>query len=231
MVEDDFIADDLSLAQPVRSMRTISHDPSCRATVDLADGRSVTAVELQWEYLKLAKKYAQDNETDAGSADVLDRWESVLEGLESNPMSLAGQLDWVAKLKLLAAYRERDGLSWDHSKLKLIDLQYHDVQRSKGLYAKLVSSGKIERVVSEEEIAFAVDHPPEDTRAYFRGECLRRFSDSIVAASWDALIFDADDEPLRKVPTMEPSRGTKERVQALFDASPDVATLLSNLSA
>jgi proteasome accessory factor A len=231
MIEDDFIADDLSLAQPVRSMKTVSHDPSCTATVELADGRSVTAIELQWEYLKLAKKYAQDNVTDVGSDAVLERWESVLEGLDADPLSLSNQLDWVAKLKLLEAYRDRDQLSWDHSKLKLIDLQYHDVQREKGLYYKLESSGKMERLVTDEEVAFAVDHPPEDTRAYFRGECLRRFSDSIVAASWDALIFDSGVEPLRKVPTMEPTRGTKERVQALFDASPDVATLLSALSA
>jgi Pup amidohydrolase len=230
MIEDDFIVDDLSLAQPVRAIKVVSHDPTCRATIDLADGRSVTAVELQWEYLKLAKKYAQDNETDPATPDVLERWEAVLEGLESDPMSLARQLDWVAKLKLLEAYRERDDLAWDHSKLKLIDLQYHDVDPAKGLYWKLVGSDKIDRLVTEDEIAFAVDHPPEDTRAYFRGECLRRFSDSIVAASWDALIFDSGDEPLRKVPTMEPTRGTKAHVQALFDASPDVASLLANLS-
>ncbi|MDP9068162.1 MAG: proteasome accessory factor PafA2 [Actinomycetota bacterium] len=231
MIEDDFIADDLSLAQPVRSMKMVSHDPSCKQTVELLDGRKITAVELQWEYLKLAKKYAQDNETDVGSDQVLERWESVLEGLERDPMSLSSQLDWVAKLKVMEAYRERDGLAWDDSKLRLIDLQYHDVDPQRGLYWKLVKSNKIERLVSEDEIAHAVDHPPEDTRAYFRGECLRRFSDSIVAASWDALIFDSGDDPLRKVPTMEPMRGTKSHVQGLFDASPDVSSLLANLSA
>ena len=230
MIEDEFIIDDFSLKQPVRAMKAVSHDITCRETVELADGRSITAVDLQWEYLKLAKKYAQDNETDIGSGDVLERWEAVLEGLESDPRSLSRQLDWTAKLGLLEAYRDRDGLSWDHSKLKLIDLQYHDVQRGKGLYYKLVEGGKIERLVSDDEIAFAVDHPPEDTRAYFRGECLRRFSDHIVAASWDALIFDSGDEPLRKVPTMEPTRGTKSHVQTLFDASPDVSSLLANLS-
>jgi Pup amidohydrolase len=230
MIEDDFIEDDLALAQPVRAIKVVSHDPTCRATINLADGRSVTALELQWEYLRLAKKYAQDNETDPATPEVLERWEAVLEGLESDPMSLSRQLDWVAKLKLLDAYRERDHLPWDHSKLKLIDLQYHDVDRKKGLYWKLVGSGKIDRLVTEDEIAFAVDHPPEDTRAYFRGECLRRFSDSIVAASWDALIFDSGDEPLRKVPTLEPTRGTKAHVQALFDASRDVTSLLANLS-
>jgi hypothetical protein len=111
----------------------------------------------------------------------------------------------------------------------MIDLQWHDVRREKGLYYKLLGSGKIEQLVSEPEIAHAVDNPPTDTRAYFRGECLRRFSEVIVAASWDALIFDIGDEPLRKVPTLEPTRGTKAHVDALLDASPDASTLIRNL--
>jgi proteasome accessory factor A len=112
----------------------------------------------------------------------------------------------------------------------MIDMQYHDVRRPKSLYWKLADGGKINRLVSDDEIAWAVDHPPEDTRAYFRGECLRRFSSDIVAASWDALIFDTGDEPLRKVPTMDPLRGTKAGVGDLFDRSPDATALLRNLS-
>ena len=230
MIEDDFITDDLSLEEPVRAMRLVSQDPSCRATFELTDGRSVGAVDLQWEFLRLAKKYAQDNETTLVDDDVLERWELVLEGLERDPMSLGAELDWVAKLGLLEAYRDRDGLDWDHSKLKMIDLQYHDVRPEKGLYYRLEHSGKMNRIVSDDEIAFAVDHPPEDTRAYFRGECLRRFSPKIVAASWDALIFDTGDEPLRKVPTLDPMRGTKQHVQELLDMSPDATVLLRNLS-
>ena len=230
MIEDDFIADDFSLLEPVKSMRTVSHDPSCRATVELAEGRSVTAVELQWEYLRLARKYSEENGADDITNDVLDRWEATLNGLETDPASLANKLDWVAKQQLLEAYRDRDGLDWGHSKLKLIDLQYHDVQREKGLYFRLEKNSKIDTLVRPDEIEFAVDHPPEDTRAYFRGECLRRFSPEIVAASWDAVIFDLGDEPLRKVPTLEPTRGTKERVQGLLDSCPDVHSLLERLS-
>jgi len=230
MIEDDFIADDFSLSEPVRSMRTVSHDPTCRATIPLKEGRSVTAVELQWEYLRLARKYSEENGADDVTTDVLDRWEMTLEGLETDPMSLSRQLDWIAKKQLLEAYRDRDGLEWNHSKLKLIDLQYHDVQRDKGLYFKLVTNGKIETVVSDDEVESAKDHPPEDTRAYFRGECLRRYSPEIVAASWDAVIFDLGDEPLRKVPTLEPTRGTRDKVQHLLDDSPDVHSLLEKLS-
>jgi Pup amidohydrolase len=230
MIEDGFIADDYSLREPVRSMRSISHDPTCRTTFELEDGHKLTAVELQWEYLRLCKKYVQENGSDEVTDKVLSLWETTLEGLESDPIQLKDRLDWVAKLSLLEAYRDRDGLAWDAPKLKMIDLQYHDVVRSRGLYHKLVSSGKIQRLVSEDEIDWAIDHPPTDTRAYFRGECLRRYSDKIVAASWDALIFDTGAEPLRKVPTLEPTRGTKERVQALFDASPDASSLLGKLS-
>jgi proteasome accessory factor A len=229
MIEDGFIADDYSLREPVKAMKAVSHDPTCRATIELSDGRRLTAVELQWEYLRLSKKYVQENGGDEITDDVLSRWEATLEDLEADPMRLKNRLDWVAKLSLMNAYIERDGLSWDSSKLRMIDLQYHDVNRNKGLYYRLERSGKIQRMVSEDDVAWAVDHPPTDTRAYFRGECLRRFSDRIAAASWDALIFDLGDEPLRKVPTMEPMRGTKEHVSALFESSPDAGALLDNL--
>ncbi len=231
MIEDDFITDDFTLREPVRSMRRVSHDPSCRLAIELMEGRALTAVDLQWEYLRLAKKYTKDNDATDVDRDVIELWEQVLEGLETDPMSLARQLDWVAKLQLMEAYRDRDGLAWDDPKLKMIDLQYHDVRRAKGLYYKLLSSGKIDRIVTEQEIAYAVDHPPEDTRAYFRGECLRRFNPRIMAASWDALIFDTGDEPLRKVPTLEPTRGTKAHVQDLLESSPDAGSLIRNLGA
>ncbi|MFN2490308.1 MAG: depupylase/deamidase Dop [Actinomycetota bacterium] len=230
MIEDDFISDDFSLVEPVKAMRDVSQDPSCRRTVELVDGRKLTAVELQWEYLKLAKKYAQDNDGDAGMDEILARWEGTLERLERDPTSLGGELDWVAKLNVMNAYRDRDALEWADPKLRLVDLQYHDVRRSKSLYWKLVRSGKLERLTTDEEIEHAVDHPPEDTRAYFRGECLRRFSTAIVAASWDALIFDTGDDPLRKVPTLEPTRGTRNHVRSLLEASPDAQTLIGNLS-
>ncbi|MGH2750208.1 MAG: depupylase/deamidase Dop [Actinomycetota bacterium] len=229
MIEDDFITDDFTLVEPVRAMKSVSHDTNLRSTIELEDGRRITAVELQWEYLRLAKKYAQDNDISDVENDVLERWESVLDRLESDPMSLGRELDWVAKLSVMRAYRDRDSLEWDSSKLKMVDLQWHDVRRGKGLYYKLLESGKIERLVTDSEIEHAVDHPPSDTRAYFRGECLRRFSDVIVAASWDALIFDIGDEPLRKVPTLEPTRGTKTHVDGLLEVSPDASTLIRNL--
>ncbi len=152
MIEDGFIEKDLSIIGPVNAMRTVSHDPTCRATVELLDGGRITAVELQWEFLRLAQKYADETGLDACGGDdvggmVLSRWESVLTDLERDPMLLDGQLDWVTKLSLLQAYIDRDELEWSDPKLSLLDLQYHDVRPDRSLYEKLVRAGKVERLV------------------------------------------------------------------------------------
>src|SRR5689334_23935512 len=149
MIEDRFIGVDLAVEQPVRALRDVSHDPSLTHLLSLADGRKLTAVQLQMEYLDLAKKYVEDRlgaDADPQTVDVLARWESVLSRLEEDPMLCARELDWVAKLQLLQQYRDRDGLEWDDAKLHLIDLQYADVRPDKGLYHRLVSLGRIDRL-------------------------------------------------------------------------------------
>ncbi|HVE75665.1 MAG TPA: depupylase/deamidase Dop, partial [Actinomycetota bacterium] len=222
MIEDDFISADLTLREPVAALRAVSSDPSLKATMNLQDGRSITAVELQWEYLDWAKKYLADLDVDTVTAEVMTRWEQVLEALESDPMSLSNQLDWVAKYSVMNAYRERHSLEWNSPKLKLVDLQYHDLRREKGLYQKLVNQGAIETLVSEQEIEEAITTPPADTRAYFRGMSLKRFSSSITAASWDGVVFDTDRESLQKVSMMEPLKGTRALTKSLFDVSDTV---------
>ena len=120
-------------------------------------------------------------------------------------MLCAGELDWVAKLKLLSQYRDRDGLDWDDAKLHLIDLQYSDIRPEKGLYAKLVAAGRIERLLDDASVERAMHEPPEDTRAYFRGRCLEKYADNVAAASWDSVIFDLPGrESLQRVPTIDP---------------------------
>ena len=233
MIEDKFLTVDLSVEEPVSSLRAVSHDPSLRHVLTLRSGRTLTAVQLQMEYLEQARKYVEDrfgDDVDAQTADVLDRWESVLTRLEQDPMLCARELDWVAKLRLLEGYRTRDGLGWGSSRLQLVDLQYSDVRPEKGLYARLVARGAMERLVSEDEVLSAVDHAPEDTRAYFRGECLRRYPTQVAAASWDSVIFDLGRESLVRVPTLEPLRGTRTHVGALLDRSPTADALVEALS-
>jgi len=234
MIEDGFIAKDLSIIGPVAAMRTVSHDPTCRATVELLDGGRITAVDLQWEFLRLAQKYADEIGLEAcGGADVggqvLTRWEAVLGDLERDPMLLDGQLDWVTKLALLRAYIDRDGLEWSDPKLSLLDLQYSDVRPDRSLYEKLVRAGKIERLVTEAEVHEAMTVPPSTTRAYFRGGCLARWPDSVVAANWDSVILDVGSDPLRRIPMMEPLRGTKAHVEPLFEQVGTPAELVERL--
>jgi len=221
MIEDGFISRDLTVDQPVRSLRAVSHDTSLRHLLSLGDGRTLTAVQLQLEYLDLARKYVEDrlgDSADEQTRDVLDRWESVLTRLESDPMTCARELDWVAKLKLLNRYRDRDGLDWSDAKLHLVDLQYADIRPGRGLYNKLVALGEVDRLLTDEEIAAAVHQPPTDTRAYFRGRCLEQYAEQIAAASWDSVIFDLPGrESLQRVPTIDPLRGSRAHVGELLD--------------
>jgi proteasome accessory factor PafA2 len=223
MIEERFLSTDLSLAKPVRSLHEVSHDVSLRHTVELKDGRRMTAVQIQLEYLEQARKFVEDrygSDADEQTVDVLNRWESVLTRLERDPMECRRELDWVAKLALLESYRQRDGLGWDHPKLALIDLQYADIRPDKGLYHRLVRLGSMERLLGDTEVRRAVDHPPTDTRAYFRGRCLQKYADQVAAASWDSVIFDLPGrDSLQRVPTMEPLRGTERHVAELLDRS------------
>jgi len=234
MIEDRFLVGDLSIEAPVSELRAISHDPSCRHLVALRDGRRMTAVQLQLEYLELARKYTEDKygtDVDEATADVLDRWENVLGRLAEDPMLAARELDWVTKLEILEGYRARDGLDWGHPRLQLVDLQYSDVRADRGLYNRLAAGGRMSRLVDERAVTRAVDQPPADTRAYFRGRCLRQYPDSVAAASWDSVIFDVPGrESLQRVPTLEPLRGTKAHVGALLDRCETAAELVAALT-
>ncbi len=232
MIEAGFLADDLAVSQPVRELHTVSHDQSLQHAVALADGRTMTALDLQGEYLDRARKFVDDrmgDDVDEQTTDVLNRWESVLTRLAADPMLLAGELDWVAKLRLLQGYRDRDGLEWDSARLQLVDLQYADVRPEKGLYHRLVQRGAMTTLLDPDTVRAAVDSPPEDTRAFFRGECLRRYGTSVAAASWDSVIFDVGRDSLVRVPMLEPLRGTKAHVSELLDRSPTAKDLIEAL--
>src|SRR6201981_3637368 len=165
------------------------------------------------------------------TVDVVDRWGSVLNRLAEDPMLLSKELDWVAKLELLEGYRTRDGLNWDSPRLQLVDLQYSDVRPDSGLYNRLASRGRMVRLTNDATVDRAIENPPEDTRAYFRGRCLRQYPESVAAASWDSVIFDIPGrESLQRVPTLEPLRGTKAHVGGLLDRCKTAAALVPALT-
>ncbi len=232
MIEARALTQDLTIEEPVEALQAISHDPSLTHQVRLRDGRRLTAIEVQREYLAQAQKFVADNgDDDEQTADVLARWAEVLDDLAVDPMRLADRLDWPAKLRLLEGYRQRDGLSWGDARLKLVDLQYSDVRPDKGLYHRLVARGSMQRLLTDAEVTEAMTRPPADTRAYFRGECLRRYPGQVAAASWDSVVFDVGRENLVRIPTMEPLRGTREHVGALFDATSTAAELVDRITA
>jgi proteasome accessory factor A len=229
MIEDGFLPD-FSLVNPVAAIHDVSRDVSLTTQVSLVDGRKMTALQLQWEYLELARKYVDREDDTPENREVVERWETVLRGLENDPRTLSAQLDWVAKLRLLEGYRERDGLAWSDAKLRAIDLQYHDVRRDRGLYHRLAHAGKVERITTDEEVQRAIMEPPDDTRAFFRGRCIAKYPDAIAAASWDSLILDTGRDALQRIPMREPLRGTRAHVEELLDACEDAAALVDRLT-
>ena len=215
----------------MHAVHVISRDPSLRATVALADGRELTALALQRIYLDRVAKLVDSRDPDPRRQPTsCETWAHVLDLLERDPMECAELLDWPAKLRLLEGFRQRENLSWSAPRLHLVDLQYSDVRLDKGLYNRLVARGSMKRLVTEQQVIDAVDNPPTDTRAYFRGECLRRFGADIAAASWDSVIFDLGGDSLVRIPTLEPLRGSKAHVGALLDSVDSAAELVEQLT-
>ncbi|ANC30348.1 Depupylase [Isoptericola dokdonensis DS-3] len=220
----------LRLADPVGDVRRVSRDLGLRRPLDLADGGTATALEVQAAYADIVGRALAALGTDDDSVEVLQRWRSVLDRLAVDPGACAREVEWVAKLRLLERMRTRDGLAWDHPRLRALDLQWSDVRPERGVYHRLLTAGAVERLVSEDDVAHAVHHPPTDTRAWFRGEVMERYADEVSAASWDSVIFDVPGTAsLQRVPMPDPLRGTRAHIGPLLDASPDAAALLAGL--
>ncbi len=232
MIEAGFLTRGRALAKPIPALHAISYDPTLRQTVELDDGTTVTALEIQSYYLDAAREFVAQEGSDPETDQVLALWESTLTRLAQDPMLCVDELDWVAKLALLERYRERDGLAWDHAKLHLVDLQYHDIRLHKGLFHQLVRTGRMKRLLTDDEVHAAVTEPPHDTRAYFRGKCLAHFAPDIAAASWDSVIFDLPgQDSLQRVATMEPLRGTADMVGHLFESTTSVTEFFRTITA
>ena len=234
MIEEGWALPAVELANPVSAVHKVSHDPSLAATVELADGRLFTGLDVQRAYADAAAAFVADrygDDADDQTKDVVRQWIEVLDTLADDPMKLADVLDWPAKLRLLEGFRARDNLGWGAPRLALVDLQYADIRLDRGLYNRLVSRGSMRRLVSEDAVLAAMNTPPEDTRAYFRGRCVAKYPDRLAAASWDSVIFDVGRESLVRIPTMDPARGTRAHVGALLDQSDDAVALVDALTA
>jgi proteasome accessory factor A len=229
MVEAGSISRRWTFADPVRAMQQVSFDLGLDKPLLLDDGSTATALDIQSALIADADRHLDRHGADNAGGDVahlvLERWRSVVEGLRTDPWSLARQLDWVGKYRLLEAYRERHGLDWDDARLAAMDIQYHDMRDGHCLASRL----GFEVLVDQSLVDAATTDPPDDTRAFFRGECLRRWGGSVVAANWDSLVFDVGVDPLRRIPMMEPTRGTRAHVGTVLDESMTPLELLERL--
>ena len=231
LIEDGAIDRDMSLVDPVRRIREISQDLTCKRVYALDRGARRTAVQVQQEYLEMALAYFSSRAVDPVTKDVLTRWESVLARLAEDPMQLDREVDWVVKQRLIRGFMERKRVDWQHPQVSMLDLQYHDVRPDKGLYHLIERRGEVDRIVTPEEVERALKVPPDDTRAYFRGECIRRYPESIFGVNWDSISFEAGDEPVKRILMNEPLKGTRRHVEQLLDDCETAAELVEALTA
>lgn len=221
----------LEILHPVESLKLISHDPTCRATVRLRDGRDLTAVQILTEYLEMATAFVEREGSDEATDEVLAHWERLLGLLAHDPMDAAADIDWVAKLALLERYRVRDGLEWGDPRLTAIDIQFSDVRAEKGIFHKLEAAGRITRLTTDEEVASAVSNPPTDTRAWLRGRVVEAFGDRVVSASWDSLVLRLPRAGrIARVSMLDPLAHGRDATEAALRAS-DVDDLVALLGA
>jgi proteasome accessory factor A len=220
----------LILDDPVAAVHTWSRDPNLAARAPLADGRSLTAVELQWLFLERAKKFAENpgfGDYVPDSAAILELWEDTLSKLETGSIdSLRSRLDWVLKRDLIeVTLRDRPDLDWRSPEVKHLDLIYSSLDEREGLYWACEREGLVEHIVTHAEIHHLTRQPPTDTRAWTRAWLLRALaSGSVQDVDWDHITFAASNashgQAARTFQLYDPLGFTKEYLEARLQGSP-----------
>jgi proteasome accessory factor A len=219
MLEDPgVVLRDMTLENPIRAIREISHDVSLTRSVRLANGRELTAFEIQSEYLRRAQRYADTHDLAPQEKQALGMWEHVMAGIERDPMSMHREIDWVTKLHLIEAYRERHDLELGDPRIALLDLQYHDIRRDRSVFYKLQRADRVERIVTDADIEEAIDTPPQTTRARLRGEFIRRAKERKRDYTVDWVHLKLNDQAQRTVLCKDPFRSQDDRVERLIDS-------------
>lgn len=218
MLEDNVVFRDLSLENPIRAIREISHDVSCRRKIRLANGRELSALDIQWEYLDRAIRYSRSPGFPPLVQQAVEMWEYLLTGLEKDPMTLDREVDWVAKFRLIDRYRARGDLSLSDPKIALLDLSYHDVNVDRGLFYLLQRKGLVDRVVTDDAIGDAMERPPQTTRARLRGEFIKAAKAKKRDFTVDWVHLKLNDQAQRTVLCKDPFKATDERVEKLINS-------------
>ena len=218
MLEDPTMSfRDLSLENPIRAIRDISHDMTCRRRVQLANGREISALDIQREFLDAALNYADRRGFNEEEMLALRMWEHCITTIEDDPLKLDREIDWVIKYKLIEAYRERHGLQLGDAQVQLIDLQYHDVSRERGMFYRLEERGRARQMCSRESIEVAQEMAPQTTRARLRGDFIRRARERGRDVTVDWVHLKVNDQAQRTVLCKDPFAATDERVDRLIE--------------
>ncbi len=215
---------------PVHAVRAFAIDVSLHESVVCDDERSRTAWDFQDELWSIASSYVERSGGSAVGdenevASILQQWREMLDGVRDDRAAVADRVDWVAKLRVVEGYQARYDLRPHDAKLRAIDLQYHDLRASHSLAQRV----GLRKLFDDSDVREAVHNPPPSTRAYFRGQCVRRFPDEIVAANWDSVVFDLGEGPLQRVPMLDPLRGTHALTSELLETSATASELLAAL--
>jgi len=217
MLEDEVVFRDLTLENPIRAIREISQDTTCRRKVRLANGRELSALDIQWEYLERVMRYTRTTGVGPEVERAVGMWEHLLTGLEKDPMTLNREVDWVAKYHLMERYRARHGLPLSSSRLALIDLNYHDVNRERGLFYKMEKAGLMDRIVTDADISRAMVEPPQTTRARLRGAFIKAAKAKRRDFTVDWVHLKLNDQAQRTVLCKDPFKAYDDRVDRLIE--------------
>ncbi|MCY3663553.1 MAG: Pup--protein ligase [bacterium] len=222
--EPSIVLRDMTLENPIRAIREISHDDFEKISdgsrpwrrVRLANGRQLSALDIQREYYERAQEFSTRFDLGVEQKRALQMWGHCLERLEADPLSLDRECDWVIKYRLINHYRERNGLTWDDPRLALLDLKYHDVSRDRGLFYKLQQRDLVESICLEDDVLEAMHRPPQTTRARLRGEFVRRAKERKRDYTVDWVHLKLNDQAQRTVLCKDPFKSHDERVEKLI---------------
>tara|TARA_B110000014_G_C20066008_1_gene555549 strand:- start:721 stop:1383 length:663 start_codon:yes stop_codon:yes gene_type:complete len=219
MMEDpSVVLRDLTLENPIRAIREISHDITCRRRVRLANGRELSAFEIQSEYLERAQRFAEHNDLNEEEKQALAMWEHCMSAIEQDPLTLDREVDWVIKYHLLERYKAKHQLELGDPRAALLDLQYHDVNQNRGVFYLMQSNGLVERILDDSDIEIAIEQPPQTTRAKLRGDFVRQAKEKKRDYTVDWVHLKLNDQAQRTVLCKDPFLAQDDRVEALIDS-------------
>lgn len=223
-IEDGAFPSDLVLTDPVTAIRRVSHDCSLSQTIEMLDGSSVTALDVQWRIAESVATWLETVEDDTVGGEgqaILTEWLRILDALRSAPDNAADVVDWVAKHRLCSGMATRSKAGWEDPRVRLVDIQYHDLRPDKCLADRV----GLRRIIPDDDIARAVLLPPDTTRAFFRGMCMSKWPTDIISANWDGIVVQSPQGPMR-IPMHEPLKGTRSLVGAVLEQAGSMDDLL-----